>query len=275
MADDGRMILVVEGNTPEVLARAAAVGAPPAANTFAATLRRLDPTLKIAVAEPYADRFDAGAAPLDQVAGVALTGSGVSWGADGKEAKPYLAFLDRIFAAGAPVFGSCWGMQTACVLLGGRVRENPKGRERGVARDVRLTDGGRAHAMFAEKPSAFDTVCIHRDEVHALPSGANWLAENEMSAIQAMAFEEGDVRFWGAQYHPELSLSDVAHYLMRPGENVLGDPDPETRALADALSAADRGDQAAAEKLGATPDATAFERRSLELKNWLASLPAA
>ena len=38
-------------------------------------------------------------------------------------------FARAAFAAGVPVWGSCWGLQLAVVALGGSVRRNPRGRE--------------------------------------------------------------------------------------------------------------------------------------------------
>jgi GMP synthase (glutamine-hydrolysing) len=43
-------------------------------------------------------------------------------------------FARAAFAAGVPVWGSCWGLQLATVALGGSVRRNPRGRELPIAR---------------------------------------------------------------------------------------------------------------------------------------------
>ena len=43
------------------------------------------------------------------------------------------------------MFGSCWGLQVITAAAGGSVRKNPKGREIGFGRGIRLTEAGRKH----------------------------------------------------------------------------------------------------------------------------------
>ena len=45
-------------------------------------------------------------------------------------------------ATGTPMFGSCWGLQVITAAAGGSVRKNPKGREIGFGRGIRLTEAG-------------------------------------------------------------------------------------------------------------------------------------
>ena len=47
-----------------------------------------------------------------------------------------------VYKSGTPFFGSCWGLQVATVAAGGSVRQNPRGREVGIARDLTLTSAG-------------------------------------------------------------------------------------------------------------------------------------
>lgn len=279
---EGPRLLIVEGGTPELNARAASAGVASATDTYAAALRDLAPGLEIGVVAPSAPGFAVRQVDLDGVAGVVLTGSGVAWAADAAEAAPHHAFLERVFAAGIPAFGSCWGLQVAAVVLGGAVGASPAGVELGVARSLTLTDAGRAHAMFTGKPTVFDSVCIHRDEVTRLPDGATLLAANRHSQVQAMAYERGDVRFWGAQYHPELSLADIAGYLSIPGRNAHRDrakfdgPEDVAAVAADlrAIAASDAVGPLAW-RYGVTDDALDPRRRRLELANWLTSVGAA
>ena len=42
-------------------------------------------------------------------------------------------------------------------------------------------------------------------------------ATNDHTAVQAFAYDQGGVSFWGAQYHPECWLEDAAFWLSRPG----------------------------------------------------------
>ena len=276
----GRMVLVVEGNTPELIERGSSVGAPPPGLHYGTVLRELDPSLVIQIVTPSFPEYDLEAVSFDGVVGVALTGASVPWSADAREAEPHRAFLQRAFDQNLPVFGSCYGLHLATVVLGGAVRQCPRGPEFGLARNVALTEAGRRHQMFAGKPAAFDSVCMHADEVERPPEGAAILASNAHSSVQAMAYQNGGVRFWGAQYHPELGLDAVSHALERPGEAPYLDPEgfrglDEASAIAAdfrRMEADPVGEASLRWRYGVT-DAAAFpEARTVELANWVAQL---
>jgi GMP synthase (glutamine-hydrolysing) len=131
-------------------------------------------------------------------------------------------FARAAFAAGVPVWGSCWGLQLAAVALGGSVRRNPRGRELPIARAITVTQAGRAHALLASRPAIFDALCSHLDEIETLPPDSQVLAANEVSAIQAIAVQTpGRGSFHGTQYHPEHTLAVSAALIqMRAAELV-------------------------------------------------------
>jgi GMP synthase (glutamine-hydrolysing) len=124
--------------------------------------------------------------------------------------REQLVLARAIWDAGVPAFGSCWGLQLMTAALGGTVRLNPNGREIGVARRIAPTAAGRAHPLYAGKADAFDALCSHEDEVATLPAGAELLASNAVSRVQAMAVRDGQKSFWGVQYHPEFDFDSVA-----------------------------------------------------------------
>lgn len=277
MGENAVRILIVEGNTPDVIARAARVGARPAAETYAAALSlETKARLAFATVNPSEPGFDPASVDLDAQDAAVFTGSGVAWSADDDRAGPHRALMARLLGAGLPVMGSCYGMQLAAVLFGGRVGASPIGREIGVARSIRLTEAGRLHPAFAGKPAVFDSVCIHRDEVTALPSGAVLLAENDHSAVQAFAQDD----FVGWQYHPELSLGDIADYLATPGRNVLSGGDQfaseadlqQTIAAFRSIAADPAGAKPLCWRYGVTAHAADPSRRRQELRNWLAMI---
>jgi GMP synthase (glutamine-hydrolysing) len=115
-----------------------------------------------------------------------------------------------IWDLGIPSFGSCWGLQVMTAALGGKVHLNPRGREIGIARTIIVSDIGRKHAMFRDKPIAFDALCTHEDEVETLPTCGAVLASNSVSRVQAAVFNEGSRSFWGVQYHPEMEFAQIA-----------------------------------------------------------------
>ena len=131
-------------------------------------------------------------------------------------------FARAAFAAGVPVWGSCWGLQLATVALGGSVRRNPRGRELPIARAITVTEAGRAHPLLASRPAVFDALCSHLDEIETLPPNSQVLAANEVSAIQAIAVQTPSRgSFHGTQYHPEHTLAVSAALIeMRAAELV-------------------------------------------------------
>lgn len=124
--------------------------------------------------------------------------------------REQLDLARAVWQAGVPAFGSCWGLQLMTAALGGTVHLNPDGREIGVARRISPTHAGRRHALYEGKQEAFDALCSHEDEVDTLPAGAELLASNAVSRVQAMAIEQDGKSFWGVQYHPEFDFASVA-----------------------------------------------------------------
>ena len=185
-------------------------------------------------------------------------------------------FAHAAFAAGVPVWGSCWGLQLAVVALGGSVRRNPRGRELPIARAITTTQAGRAHSLFGSRPAVFDALCSHLDEIETLPPNAQVLAANELSAIQAIAAQTaGRGSFHGTQYHPEHTLAISAVLLeMRAAELVeegFGTNPSEIVAIATDYRALD-ADPARRDliwRYGIASEIMDPVRRTTEIGNWL------
>lgn len=184
---------------------------------------------------------------LDGYDAVFLTGSPLHLYHDTPETRRQVDLMRAVFASGTPAFGSCAGLQVACVAAGGTVRPNLRGREAAFARRIVRTEQGRDHPLLGGRPEAFDAPCIHADEVDTLPDGATCLATNRVTDVQAAEIRHGRGIFWGVQYHPELCLGEVAAALRRQGD-----------ALVEEGFAADRGElegQATMiDELGRSPD---------------------
>lgn len=161
------------------------------------------------------------AAKLAGYDAVFLTGSPLHVYDDTPEAARELAFMRQVFASGTPSFGSCAGLQVATAAAGGTVRSMGERREAGFARRIAPTAAGRDHPLLRGRPAAFDAPAIHTDEVAELPPGATLLAGNEVTAIQAAEIRHDGGVFWGVQYHPELSLAEVAAALRRQADDLL------------------------------------------------------
>lgn len=245
-------ILIVESNSPDLVALGQA-----ASVHFVRTLLALSSDIDLRIVAPYQNPFAEGS--LDGVDGVVFTGSGVAWSTDAEEARPLRDAMERVFEYGRPTWGSCNGLQLASVVLGGDVGASPNGMEIGMARDVRPAVD---HPMMMGRGDAFAVPCIHRDEVTRIPKDAVLIAENAHSPVQAMVYDKGSVNFWGTQYHPEMSASDIAVGVRSKG--IFKDRSSEVEDLEIAAS-----DEDAARRVGTTLAEQALPNRATELGNWL------
>jgi GMP synthase (glutamine-hydrolysing) len=128
-----------------------------------------------------------------------------------------------VLAAGTPIFGSCWGLQILTVAAGGSVRRNPKGRELGFGRSIKLTEAGRKHPMYAGKPDVFNAPTVHLDEVETVAPGMTVLATNAVSNVQSAEIHYNGGTAWGVQYHPEYPLREISAIVRRIGPRLIGE----------------------------------------------------
>ena len=275
MAASGPRVLVIEGNVASLRARQREMLGYDTGEGYARTLQRLEPGLTADIVRPAdaAVEFPAGVA-LGDYDGVAITGSALNLYDGGPAIERQVELARAVFAAGVPMFGSCWGLQVAVTAAGGRVHRNPKGREFGFGRRIQLTEAGRAHPLFAGKPAVFEAPTVHLDAIETLPDGAAPLAVNDMS-LQAAAFTSRRGTFWGVQYHPEYSPGDIAAVAERYGRRLVDDgmfPDEAAlRVFAAELRELERNpaDRALAWRHGVGPGITDAPTRLRELRNWL------
>ncbi|HEY0293032.1 MAG TPA: type 1 glutamine amidotransferase [Hansschlegelia sp.] len=281
-------ILVAEGGTPALRERHAAVSGQTPSAFYADILTGLARGLGASLRTDICYPADAGA-PLpagEDLAGydgVAITGSGLNlWKAE-PESLAQVAFARAVFDAGVPFFGSCWGLQVAAAAAGGEVKRNPRGREVGVARSIRLTEAGRASGLHAGRLEAFDAPAIHSDEVAVLPEGATVTATNELCAVQAAEIRHGNGVFWGVQFHPEYTFTELGGILTRitpimVEEGFFRSPEEAGLYVSDLVALdAEPGRKDIAWRLGIAPSVTDPRIRRTELINWLSAqvLPTA
>jgi GMP synthase (glutamine-hydrolysing) len=211
-------LLVIEGNTAAGRARHQAAGGTVASEGYADLLRELVPGAIVDIAYPA----DSGANLPDRMGlegydGVAITGSALHVYEGGPEVQRQIELVRTLLRTGTPVFGSCWGLQLLVAAAGGSIRRNPKGREVGFGRAIRLTAAGREHPMYAGKSDSFDAVTVHLDEVETLAPDTTVLALNAMAGVQAAEICCDGTVAWGVQYHPEYSLRELAAIVRRTG----------------------------------------------------------
>jgi len=122
-----------------------------------------------------------------------------------------------VFELGVPVLGICYGMQTMAQQLGGRVAPSSE-REFGYA-EVTVTGASRLLDHLGDRRNAagscvLDVWMSHGDRVDALPAGFTATASTGTIPFAAMSDERR--RFYGVQFHPEVThTTQGAHLLER------------------------------------------------------------
>ncbi len=105
-----------------------------------------------------------------------------------------------VFELGVPLLGICYGEQTICAQLGGRV-ELGQHREFGRAFIDKVADSPLFAGLF-EAGTREQVWMSHGDRVTALPPGFRVIATSEASPFAAIADEAR--RIYGVQFHPEV-----------------------------------------------------------------------
>jgi GMP synthase (glutamine-hydrolysing) len=108
-------------------------------------------------------------------------------------------FCDKeVFNLGVPILGICYGMQLMGVMLGGSV-ERAAQREYGK-NDITLNTDGKLFSGIDK-----DTTCwmSHTYFVSELPEGFSCIASSSNCCNAAM--ENKEKKFYGVQFHPEVS----------------------------------------------------------------------
>src|SRR6185312_1186431 len=215
-------LLVIEGNSPQTMAEHVAVGGVAAHQNYSNLLRELLPGAIVDSAHPgdVAATLPNGEA-LEGYDGVAITGSSLHIYEGRPQVTRQIELVRAALGTGTPVFGSCWGLQVITAATGGSVRRNPKGREIGFGRGIRLTEAGRKHPMYAGKLDVFNAPTVHLDEVESLAPGTTVLATNAVSDVQSAEIRTNGSIAWAVQYHPEYPLREVAAIVRRIGTRLI------------------------------------------------------
>lgn len=204
-------LLIVEGNNEQTRLQRGAFGIKPYHLMFREMLRGLVPKAQSDFAFPADVASDLPtAAQLGKYDGVLWTGSSLSVLDDIPDVQQQLNFADEVFRSGVPFYGSCWGMQVATVVAGGKVAPSKNGLEFGISKPIDLTLLGRESPLTSHRNKTYSALCIHYDEVAKAPENAIILASNAHSKVQAMTFDYKKGTFFGVQYHPEFNPSNMA-----------------------------------------------------------------
>lgn len=126
---------------------------------------------------------------------------------------------EEVFSIGVPVLGICYGEQTMCEQLGGKVEPSDE-REFGrafinIKKESPLFDG------FWKVGNDYQVWMSHGDKVNSIPDGFEVIATSGNAPYAAIANEEK--KFYAVQFHPEVVHTlDGAKLLNNFVKNIVG-----------------------------------------------------
>jgi len=117
--------------------------------------------------------------------------------------------IDRaLFEQNIPIFGICYGFQVMAQLLGGEVAKTG------------LSEYGRTEftsdissKLFSGLDSSFNVWMSHGDSVTKAPVGFSAIGSSASTLVAA--FESGDGKLAGVQFHPEVLHSENGQEILR------------------------------------------------------------
>ncbi len=137
-------------------------------------------------------------------------------------------WLPEVVQQGIPTLGICFGHQLLAYALGGKVADNPRGKEFGTT-ETFLEPLAQRDTLLEGFESPLTVHVSHRQSVVELPPGARLLAANEKDPHHAFAC--GD-RAWGVQFHPEFDAEIARAYVRRNEKGLKAEGQDPTRLLA-------------------------------------------
>lgn len=114
---------------------------------------------------------------------------------------------ERIFSAGVPVLGICYGFQLMAHELGGSVDKAALGE---YGKTTAVIDD--AQGLLAHSPEEQTTWMSHGVAVQKAPEGFEVLAHTEGAPVAAM--QDNKRRLYGVQWHPEVKHSVLGQQLI-------------------------------------------------------------
>jgi GMP synthase (glutamine-hydrolysing) len=136
--------------------------------------------------------------PLAEIRRLAPVGIVLSGGPDSVYGTGAPSVDPELFALGVPMLGICYGMQLAVHLLGGTV--DPSAQREYGRTEIGIGDPGTLFEGLGERETVWMS---HGDRVAALPPG--FVATASTGTVPVVACEDAARRFFGIQFHPEVT----------------------------------------------------------------------
>jgi GMP synthase (glutamine-hydrolysing) len=150
--------------------------------------------------------------PLEEVLGAGYKGIVLSGGPSSVYEDEAPLPDKRLFEAGVPLLGICYGMQAMGYLLGGHVVPAER-REYGAAELTLLGTGGLLDDVTPERDHRVAVWMSHGDTVMKPPKGFVALASTGNCPVAAMADPER--KFYAVQFHPEVAHTPQGKTVLR------------------------------------------------------------
>ena len=203
-----KKILVVEGNTKENNLELISNNIETHTQSIHNSLKKLNSNLELDQFDPSI-KDNLNKLDLDKYDGLIWSGGNGHIYENDYETKLQVEFMKSCFKKVDKIFAICWGMQVAVKAAEGDVRKSIKGPNIGVSLQIELTDEGKAHPMYKEKKSNFNSPAFNFDEVSKLPLNTNCLSFNNINKFQSISFKFDKSEVWAVQYHPEFDYDKM------------------------------------------------------------------
>ena len=199
-------LLIVEGNLKSENDNFKNSGIQTHAESLKESLAYYSKDLNIDVFNPCSEKnFDKILPTLKKYDGMIWGGSSLNIYNDCIEIKQQISFMRECFKKINKILAICWGMQVAVTAAGGEVKKSIKGAHIGIANNIKINKNGLKHPLYRSKNQKFNSPAFNFDEVVKLPTGATYLASNNINKVQSIHFKSGVSDVWGLQYHPEIT----------------------------------------------------------------------
>lgn len=143
-------------------------------------------------------------APVDKILQLSPKGIVLSGGPASVYAPNAPRIDPKIFTAGIPILGICYGMQLGALLLGGNV-SSASSREYGRTKLKIIDKSGLLKGL----PNEIIAWMSHGDQVSKLSSDFKAIARTANSHYAAVRHNK--LPFWGVQFHPEVTHTPLGN----------------------------------------------------------------